>query len=70
MQDEVLKHTEKIYKTIKNKKHSLKDKLKEIIIEILIIVFAVTLSIYLHSWSEHNHQEKEVTEFLIDLKSD
>jgi hypothetical protein len=44
--------------------------LKEIIIEIFIIVFAVSFSIYLHSWSEHNHQQGEVVEFLVDLKSD
>jgi Family of unknown function (DUF6090) len=70
MQDEVLKHTRKINKAMKNKKHSFNEKVKEIIIEIFIIVFAVSLSIYLHSWSEHNHQQEEVREFLIDLKSD
>jgi hypothetical protein len=30
----------------------------------------VTLSIWLHSWSEHRHQQKEVNEFLTDLKED
>jgi len=47
MQEEVAKHTEKIYKTIKSREHSLAEKFKEIVIEILIIVFAVTLSIWL-----------------------
>jgi len=70
MQDEILKHTEKIYKTAKNPKHSVGEKVKEILIEIFIIVFAVTLSIWLHSWSEHNHQRKEAREFLKDIRAD
>jgi hypothetical protein len=70
MQDEILKHTKKAYSAMKNSEHSFWHKTKEVLIEIFIIVFAVSLSIYLHSWSEHNHQQKEVSEFLIDLKSD
>lgn len=70
MEDEVSKHTKKIYKTIKDPKHSLAEKTKEIIIEILIIVFAVTLSIWFHSWSEHRHEQKEVKEFLSGLRND
>ena len=70
MQDEVLKHTKKIIKTMTNNKHSFSDKMKEISIEIIIIVFAVTLSIKLHEWSEHKHQQKEATEFLSDLRKD
>jgi hypothetical protein len=70
MQDELTKHGLKIYKTMKDRKHSLGEKLKEIIIEIGIIVFAVTLSIWLHSWSESRHEQKEVKEFLKGLKGD
>lgn len=70
MQEEITKHSEKIYKTVKNSKHTLGEKVKEIIIEIFIIVFAVTLSISLHSWSEHGHQQEEVTVFLENLKND
>lgn len=70
MQDEILKHTEKIYKAAKNPEHNLGKKLKEILIEIFIIVFAVTLSIWLHGWSEHNHQKKEAIEFLRDIQDD
>jgi Family of unknown function (DUF6090) len=70
MQDEVTKHTQKIYDTVKNPKQTLGEKIKEILIEIFIIVFAVTLSIWLHSWSEHRHQQNEVKEFLADLKED
>ncbi len=70
MQDEITKHTKKIYTTMKDARRSLKEKAKEIIIEIFIIVFAVTLSISLHSWSEHKNQQKEVKDFLVDLKDD
>ncbi len=70
MQDEIIKHTKKIYKTAKEPKHSLTEKLKEISIEIFIIVFAVSLSIWLHGWSEHRHEQQEVKEFLEDLKVD
>lgn len=70
MQDEILKHTKKAYTEMKNKEHSFWHKTKEIFIEVAIIVFAVSLSIWLHGWSEHRHQQKEVKEFLVDLKED
>jgi hypothetical protein len=70
MQDELTKHGLKIYKTMTDRKHSFGEKLREILIEILIIVFAVTLSIGLHSWSEHQREQKEVHEFLRGLKVD
>ncbi|PIF33147.1 hypothetical protein CLU81_3723 [Flavobacterium sp. 9] len=70
MQEEITKHSERIYKTVKNTEHTLGEKVKEIIIEIFIIVFAVTLSIGLHSWSEHKHQQEEVSIFLNNLKND
>lgn len=70
MQDEVMKHTKKIYKAFKNSKYKFAEKSKEVFIEIFIIVFSVTLSIWLHSWSLHRHQQKETREFLSDLKDD
>jgi len=70
MQDEVTKHTKKMYDIVKSPKHALREKIREIIIEIFIIVFAVTLSIWLHGWSEHRHQQNETKEFLADLKED
>lgn len=70
MQEEVKKHTQKIYNTMKNPKHTFTEKIKEVLIEVFIIVFAVTLSIWLHSWSEHKHQQKEVSVFLGNLKND
>jgi hypothetical protein len=70
MQEEITKHTKKVHKELKNTKHTFGEKTKEIIVEIFIIVFAVTLSISLHSWSEHRHQQEEVSVFLGNLKND
>jgi hypothetical protein len=70
MQEEISKHTKKIYRSMKNQNSAFGEKIKEIFIEIFIIVFAVTFSIWLHDWSEKRHQRKEVKEFLIDIKED
>ncbi len=70
MEDEILKHGMKAYHEMKNQQHSLWDKVKEIFIEILIIVFAVTISIWLHGWDEHRQEQKAVKQFLGDLKYD
>ena len=67
---EVIKHTKKVYKVWTSKKHSKWEKLKEFAIEVFIIVFAVTLSIWLHEKSEHSKHNKEVKEFLLGLKQD
>jgi len=47
MQEELAKHTKKIYKTLTKPGHTMIEKLKEVAVEIFIIVFAVTLSIWL-----------------------
>ena len=70
MQEEVAKHTKKIYQAVTKPGHTFLEKMKEIAVEIFIIVFAVTLSIGLHSWSDHRHEQKEVSEFLNGLKED
>jgi hypothetical protein len=70
MQEEITKHTKKAFKTLKNDNYTMREKLKEIALEIFIIVFAVTLSISLHSWSEKRHQREEAKEFLLDMKKD
>jgi hypothetical protein len=70
MQEEITKHAKKAFKTLKNTNYSMQEKLKEVALEIFIIVFAVTLSISLHSWSEKSHQQEEAKEFLLDMKKD
>jgi hypothetical protein len=70
-EQEVVKHTKNVFKIWSSKgEHSFAHKLREFVIEIVIIVFAVTLSIWLHDRSEHKHQQKEVKEFLLGLKDD
>lgn len=70
MQEEVKKHTKKIFNTVKNPYYSFSEKTKEVVVEILIIVFAVSISIYLHGWSAHRHEQKEVRVFLTNLRED
>ena len=69
-EEEISKHTKKIYKTWLNKELSIWHKLSEFLIEIIIIVFAVTISIWFHNMSEHKHQQEDVKQFLVGLKSD
>ena len=69
-EQEVIKHTKKVFSIWSNKEHSFLHKVKEFLIEVAIIVFAVTLSIWLHSRSEHRHQQEEVKEFLLGLRAD
>ncbi len=67
---EVIKHTKKIYKIWNSEAHGFWYKAKEFVLEILIIVFAVSLSIWLHGRSEHTHQQKDVKDFLLGLEAD
>jgi hypothetical protein len=67
---EVIKHTKKIFNIWGNDKHPFWEKTKEFLLEIIIIVFAVTLSIWFHERSEHAHQQKDVQAFLVGLRDD
>lgn len=69
-EQEVRKNLKKIVDITRSKEHSFIHKLKEILVEILIIVFAVSITIYFHSISEHHHEQKEVKTFLLGLKED
>jgi hypothetical protein len=69
-EQEVIKHTKKVLGTMRSKKKSWKHKVREILLEIVIIVFAVSLSIYLHNWSEKRHDDHEELIFLEGLKTD
>jgi Family of unknown function (DUF6090) len=69
-EDEVIKHTKKIYKLWFSKEHSIWHKISEFLIEIIIIVFAVTVSIWFHNVSEHKHQQEDVKAFFLGLKED
>lgn len=67
---EVVKHSKKIYKIWNSREHSFLHKLKEFCIEIVIIVFAVSLSIWLHGLSEHREKKQIAQSFLMGLKDD
>jgi len=70
MEEEIRKHFKKIYKGATKPGRSLVDRLKDILLEIFIIVFAVSVSIWLHNWAEHRHETKVAKEFLRGLRSD
>lgn len=67
---EIITHTRKIKDKLEGSKHSSSDRWKEIITELLIIVFAVSLTAWFHDINEHRSHQKEVKEFLVDLKDD
>ncbi len=67
---EITKHTKKIWHLVMQSSHGFWHRVREIVLEIAIIVFAVTLSIELHSVSEHRHEQKQVKHFLLGLKRD
>ncbi len=69
-EQEVAKHTKKVYKVWASKEHSWQHKVKEFFIEIVIIVFAVSLSIWFHNLSEKSHDRKEAKAYLEGLKKD
>lgn len=68
-EQEVVKHTKKIFSVWGGDK-SFWHKLKEFLLEIIIIVFAISLSIYLHDRSEKKHLDHETKEFLLGLRED
>jgi len=70
MEHEIKTHAVKAYKTLRDRKLKFWHKVSEIGIEIGIIVFAVTLSIWVHDISDHNHEQNDVKSFLISLKQD
>jgi hypothetical protein len=70
-EDEIIKkHTKGVHKSWRDPGKSWKQKLKEILLEILIIVFAATISIWFHNWSESINDRKAEKEFLKGLKYD
>jgi hypothetical protein len=69
-ENEIVKHVEAAYKAVNNPGTNWLHKLKEVLIEIAIIVFAVSISIWFHNWSDSFHEHKEEREFLAGMKQD
>jgi hypothetical protein len=70
MEHEIIGHTKKVFRILKNPGKSFWDKSKEILIEILIIVFAVSFAAFIERTREHYKEKEEAKEFLIGLKGD
>jgi len=70
-EDEIIKkHTEAVYKSWTNPEKNWFHKLKDLLQEIIIIVFAVTISLWFHNWSEERKDRREEKEFYKGLKED
>lgn len=69
-ENEIVKHVEAAYKALNNRKTNWLHKCREVLVEIAIIVFAVTISIWFHNWSDSIHEHKEEREYLVGLKAD
>lgn len=67
---EVAKHGKNVVHLMTKKEHGLAHRVREVAVEIAIIVFAVSMSIWLHGLSQHYHQQQEVRSFLLGLKND
>lgn len=67
---EIARHGKKAIDSLRKREHPLAHRLGEMALEIFTIVFAVTLSIWLHGLSEHRHEQQQVAAFLTGLKSD
>ena len=69
-EQEVIKHVKAAIEVSRDKTKKWQTKVLDILMEIGIIVFAVTLSIWLHNWSDSNKDREEEREFLAGLKGD
>ncbi|MFO1470440.1 MAG: DUF6090 family protein [Turneriella sp.] len=70
MQEEIIKHMKRAIAVVNDPHSSLWKKAREIFLEVGIIVFAVSVSISLHTWNTNRQQHTEMREFLSDLKED
>jgi hypothetical protein len=69
-EEQMIKHTRAAIEAARDKSKTWPHKLKEVLLEIGIIVFAVSLSIWLHGWAESRGDRREEREFLTGLRKD
>jgi hypothetical protein len=69
-EEQMIKHTRAAIEAARDKSKTWPHKVKEVLLEICIIVFAVSLSIWLHGWAESRGDRREEREFLAGLKKD
>jgi hypothetical protein len=70
MEHEIIGHSKKALKALRNKEMTFLEKVKEISVEILIIVFAVTFAAYIERSREHAKEQSEAKEFVLGFKND
>jgi len=70
MEHEIMGHTKKALKTMRNKEKGLGEKAKEVLIEIVIIIFAVSFAAFIERTREHYKEQGEAKEFLLGLNED
>ncbi len=70
--DRIKKHGKKILGVEEHGDHKLtfRERIPDILLEICIIVFAISLSIWLHNWQEHAASQKKAHHFLAGLRQD
>ena len=69
-EQEIAKHTKNVVSLFAKSEHGWQHKLREMALEIVTIVFAVSLSIWLHGLGEHRHEQEQVRSFLLGLRHD
>lgn len=69
-EQEIAKHTKQVVRLMGKSEHGWRHKLGEMGLEIVTIVFAVSLSIWLHSLGEHRHEQQQVRAFLLGVRHD
>jgi hypothetical protein len=70
MEHEIIGHSNKALKILRNPEKTFWEKTKEILVEALIIVFAVTFAAYIERTREHAKEQSEAKEFVLGFKSD
>lgn len=69
-ENEIAKHTKAVYSILTEPHRGWKHKLTDVLTEVIVIVFAVSVSIWFHNWSEERRDRKEAREFLTGLRED
>jgi len=70
MEHEIMGHTKKAIKAMRNKEHGFGEKVKEVLIEVAIIIFAVSFAAFIERTREHAKEQGEAKEFLLGLSQD
>ncbi len=69
-EDEIRKHGKAVFKALTSREKNWRHKLIDILVEIIIIVFAVSISIWFHNWSDELKDRNLENEFLKGLRTD